>query len=59
MRPMLEITLMILLAVGNVICLNWNLEKDNIPLAVMNMVSIIMILFLLNNNDDSKKGMCV
>ena len=57
MKSMLEITLMILLAVGNVICLNWNLENDNIPLAVMNMVSIIMILFLLNNNDDSKKGM--
>lgn len=56
MKSMLEITLMILLAVGNVICLNWNLENDNIPLAVMNMVSIIMILFLLNN-DDSKKGM--
>lgn len=56
MKSMLEITLMILLTVGNVICLNWNLEKDNIPLAVMNMVSIIMILFLLNS-DDSKKGM--
>ena len=57
MKSMFKIALIILLAVGNVICLNWNLENDNIPLAVMNMVSIIMILFLLNNNDDSKKGM--
>lgn len=56
MKSMFEIALMILLAVGNIVCLNWNLENDNIPLAVMNMVSIIMILFLLNN-DDSKKGM--
>ena len=57
MKSMFKIALIILLAVGNVVCLNWNLENDNIPLAVMNMVSIIMILFLLNNNDDSKKGM--
>lgn len=56
MKSMFKIALIILLAVGNVICLNWNLENDNIPLAAMNMVSIIMILFLLNS-DDSKKGM--